>query len=327
VRYFVTGATGFVGGYLTSQLLANGHDVSALVRTSEQAKALAAYGVLPHHGDVLDKNSMRRGMAGTDGVFHLAAIREVGTRNRKLMEAVNIEGTRNVLELMDELGIPRGVYTSTVAVNSDTRGESVDELYRFEGRHLTVYDRTKAAAHYQVALPMMERGLPLVIVMPGAAYGPGDQGDLAAAFTSFLRGRLPFVPTRSACSFAHVLDVARGHVLAMERGEIGQSYMVCGSPHTVLEVFRLIAGLVGRRHRPVPIPWWVARGVAYLLSGVGVLAPPVRGAAMKLRAGAGVTYLGDDSKARRELGFAPQPLEEGLPDTVRALLEDLFEGG
>jgi len=324
VRYFVTGSTGFIGGYLTSQLLANGDEVSALVRTSGQAKALAAYGVLPHLGDVRDKNSMRRGMAGADGVFHLAAIRAVGARDRRLVEAVNVGGTHNVLELMAELHIARGVYTSTVAVNSDTGGAPVDESYRFEGRHITLYDRSKAAAHYEVALPMMQQGLPLIIVMPGAVYGPGDEGDLAAAFTSFLQGRLPFIPARSASSFAHVLDVARGHVLAMERGEVGETYMICGPPYTLLEVFRLVAKLVGRRHGPAPMPWWLLRAVAGFLWGVGTVISPVRGAAMKLRAGSGVTYLGDDSKARRELGFDPQPLEQALPDTVRSLLEDLF---
>ncbi len=326
MRYFVTGATGFIGGYLTSQLLANGDEVTALVRTGRQAKTLAGYGVLPHLGDVLDKSSMRRGMAGADGVFHLAAIRDVATRDRRRMEAVNVEGTRNVLELIDELHIARGVYTSTLAVNSDTKGKAVDESYRFEGRHITTYDRTKAAAHYEIAAPMMQRGLPLIIVMPGAVYGPGDEGDLAAAFTSFLRGRLPFIPTRSASSFAHVLDVAQGHVLAMEHGEIGASYLICGPPHTVLEVFRLAAKLVGRRHGPVPVPWWLVRAAASLLRGVGTLVPPALGPAMKLRAGSGVTYLGDDSKARRELGFDPEPLETGLPDTVRAALEDLITG-
>ena len=127
MKYFVTGATGFVGGHVARQLIAAGHDVVAVVRTPAKAGDLTDLGIVLHQGDVTDKESMRAPMQGVDGVFHIAGWYKVGVKDKTPGEKINIEGTRNVLELMKELGIARGVYTSTLAVNSDTHGKLVDE--------------------------------------------------------------------------------------------------------------------------------------------------------------------------------------------------------
>jgi nucleoside-diphosphate-sugar epimerase len=133
MRYFVTGATGFIGGHVVRQLCRAGHEVVALVRTPARAADLDGLGVTLHPGDVADCESMRLGMEGADGVFHIAGFYKIGARDRKLAQRINVEGTRNVLGLMCELRIPKGVYTSTVAVFSDTRGRLVDENYHFDG--------------------------------------------------------------------------------------------------------------------------------------------------------------------------------------------------
>src|SRR5690349_920407 len=144
MKYFVTGATGFVGGVLTRKLREQRHDVHASVRTPEKAKDLQAMGVKLFKGDVTDNECMREAMQGTDGVFHVAGWYKIGVKDKSGAEKVNIEGTRNVFELMQELNISKGVYTSTCAVNSDTHGQVVDESYQFHGRHISEYDRTKA---------------------------------------------------------------------------------------------------------------------------------------------------------------------------------------
>jgi len=324
MHYFVTGATGFIGGYLTSRLLAEGHLVTALVRTPEQARALARYGVRPYIGDVLDKESVRRAMRRAEGVFHLAAYVRVGISDRRRTEAVNVAGTRHVLEVMRDLRIPKGVYTSSLAVNGDTRGRMVDESYRHDGHLPSAYQRTKWTAHHEVALPMARRGLPLVIALPGAVYGPGDHGDLARAIGSHLRGRLPVAPTRTAFCFAHVEDVASGLLAAMKMGKAGEAYILGGPPHSLLEVLQQAARLAGKRQGPVPLPWWALLPVAWGVQGLAFALPPLRGAAETLRLGAGVTQLGSDAKARAELGFRPRSLEAGLPDTVRSLLQGVF---
>ena len=144
---------------------------------------------------------------------------------------------------MRTLEIPRGVYTSTVAVFSDTKGAVPDETYRYDGPHLSEYDRTKWIAHYRVALPKMEEGLPLSIVMPGLVYGPGDTSGMHTALVDLLRGRLPMTPAKTAFCWAHVEDTARGHILAMEKGKPGETYIISGPRHTFEYAFDLAASI------------------------------------------------------------------------------------
>lgn len=324
MHYLVTGASGFIGGYLTSLLLAEGQLVTALVRTPDQVRLLAPHGVRCYLGDIRDKASVRRAMLRVQGVFHLAAYVHVGTRRPALVEETNVVGTRNVLEVMRELRIPKGVYTSSLSINGDTGGRMVDESYRSDGRLPTTYQRTKWRAHHEVALPMMDRGLPLVITMPGAVYGPGDRSDLARTVSSYLRGRLPVAPTRTAFCFAHVEDVARGLLAAMQEGRPGETYIVGGDPHTLREALTLAGRLAGKGQPPWPFPGRALAPVGGAARALAHLVPALRPAAEKLSLGAGHTHLGSDARARAELGFAPRALEQGLPDTVRSLLEDLF---
>ncbi|MGH8595794.1 MAG: NAD-dependent epimerase/dehydratase family protein, partial [Gammaproteobacteria bacterium] len=246
MKYFVTGATGFVGGHLVRQLIDAGHEVRCLVRDPARAAELARRGATLHAGDITDKASLVEPMRGADGVFHLAAWYKVGVRDVGQAAPANINGTRNVLELMQTLAIPKGVYTSTLAVNSDTRGQLADESYRFSGEHLTEYDRTKAAAH-RLAEEFIAQGLPLVIVMPGLIYGPGDNSTVRDMLLQFLKRLLPMVPRETAFSWAHVDDVAHAHILAMEKGRVGEKYIVCGQTHTLAEGFKVAADLLGRR--------------------------------------------------------------------------------
>ena len=191
-------------------------------------------------------------------MFHVAGHRlEFG--ERKTAEAVNVVGTRNVLELVREHAIHRVVVTSTLGVYSDTHGAVVDESHHFTGKHITTYDRIKAKVHYEVALPMMEKGLPAVLLMPGAIYGPRDTSLMADVLTRYLVGRARFVSAGTAYCWAHVEDVARAHLQAMQFGRNGESYIVSGEPHTVREV--LDASRTPRRASP-------PTGSASLVGGV-----------------------------------------------------------
>jgi len=239
MRYFVTGATGFIGGRIAQQLLAAGHEVTVLVRDLPKGSQLANSGAVLHKGDVTDKESMREGMRGADGIFHTAGWYRVGSRDRNLGAEVNVKGTRNVLELMRDLQIPRGVYTSTLAIFSDTKGKLVDEGHRNDGPWLSEYDHTKWVAHYEIALPMIAQGLPLIIVQPGLTYGPGDTSQFRGYLVRYLQGKLTSIPEKTAYCWGHVDDTARGHLLAMEKGLPGESYIIAGEPHTVAEAFQI----------------------------------------------------------------------------------------
>jgi len=314
VKYFVTGATGFVGNVLAKQLRAAGHEVHASVRNPEKANDLAALGVKLFKGDVTAKESMRTAMQGVDGVYHVAGWYKIGTRDKSNGEKVNIQGTRNVLELMQELKIPKGVYTSTCAINSDTKGKVVDETYHFTGRHLSEYDRTKAAAH-EIAKEFISKGLPLVIVMPGMIYGPGDTSTLRDNIIGFLKGQLPMLPADAGNCWAHVEDIVQGHILAMEKGRVGESYITTGERHTFAEAFKLAGQITGKR-MPMIAPAWIFSVLSVLVRPFDKLLPPTY-TSEGLRVIAGVTYMGDCSKAKRELGYNPRPFSEGWGKTLR----------
>jgi nucleoside-diphosphate-sugar epimerase/N-acetylglutamate synthase-like GNAT family acetyltransferase len=319
MRYFVTGATGFIGGRLVRQLRAAGHEVRALVRSPSKAPSLAALGASVHPGDITDAETMRSAMHGCDGVFHLAAWYRIGARASERREAqrINVQGTRNVLELMLELGIPKGVYTSSLAVFGDTRGWVGDESFRFEGPWLSEYDRTKWQAHYEVAVPMIRAGLPLVIVQPGVVYGPGDPSVIGNLLRQYLRRTLPIRPHGAAFCWGHVDDTAHGHVLAMDQGRPGESYIIAGPPHTLEEALEIAEQITGIRPPWLRPPAVVLRVLAAAASAVERVVPlPQTYTGETLRIAAGATYLGSSEKAQQELGFRARPLEDGLRETL-----------
>jgi dihydroflavonol-4-reductase len=323
VTYFLTGATGFVGGTLARRLREAGHVVRAVVRDPARAANLTAIGVELHRGDVTDKDTMRAPMTGVDGVFHVAGWYKIGQRDERAAVGVNVDGTRHVLELMRDLSVPKGVYTSTLAVNSDTRGRVVDESYRFAGRHLSLYDRTKADAH-RVAERFIAAGLPLVIVQPGLIYGPGDSSSIGTLMRQFLQRKIPALPIGSAYCWAHVADEAAGHILAMDRGQPGRHYFLAGPAHTMIEAIDMASTITGIPAPRVHIP----RGVFAVTSGlVGLIdrwvSLPPQYTSEGLRVAGGVTYLGNSVRARNELGWRARPLRDGLVETLRYEMHQL----
>jgi nucleoside-diphosphate-sugar epimerase len=317
MRFFVTGATGFVGGAVARQLLERGHQVVTIARDLARAAGLQRLGVEVAHGDITDKETMREPMRGADGVFHIAAWYKIGADDSDVAERINVEGTRNVLELMREHAIPKGVYTSTLAVFSDTHGRLVDESYYHPGPWLSEYDRTKWLAHYRVALPMIGEGLPLVIVQPGMIYGPGDQGPAHQVWVQYLQRRLPVVPKGAAYSWGYIDDMAHAHILAMEKGRPGRTYIIAGPPQYLSRALQMAEETTGVPAPRIHVPPLAMKAMAALvgrLEGFAHLPSTLR--AESLRASAGVTYLGSSNRARRELGFNPRPIREGLRLTM-----------
>ncbi len=322
MTYFVTGATGFIGATLVRRLIDDGDDVIAIVRNPETATQLPPAVELVR-GDVTDKESMRDAMARCDRVFHLAGWYRIGVREPTTARRVNVDGTRAVLELMDELDIEKGVYASTLAVFSDTRGEVVTESYRYDGPHLSIYDRTKWQAHYEVAVPMIDAGLPLVIALPGAVYGPGDRGPMWLLWEAYLQNDLPFISRRSGYCWGHVDDTVDGLVRTMRDGTIGDSYIIAGEPKRLVDVFALAQEITA-----IPAPRAISPAVFRVLSRA--VAPfekirrlPPAYSSEALRILGGVTYWGENTKAVRELGLEHRPFREGLRETLEAELESL----
>lgn len=320
MKYFVTGATGFIGSVLSRQLAEEGHEVVTIARRPDRARYLVQLGVEVVKGDILEKDSMREAMTGVDGVFHVAGWYKIGANRAEtaLAEKVNVGGTRNVLELMKELKIKKGVYTSSLAVFSDTRGRLVDERYKYRGPWLTRYDETKWKAHFEVAIPMIEQRLPLVIVQPGLVYGPGDPGSVHTTWQLYLRHKLFATPKRTAFCWSHVEDAAKAHILAMERGAPGETYITGGPMHTLIDALGLAERITGVRAPRLHLHPVVLKTMAAIMRVVGsVVKVPEIYTYEGLRTIAGTTYIGRSDKAAEYLGFAPRPLATGLIDTLQ----------
>jgi nucleoside-diphosphate-sugar epimerase len=305
-----------VGREVARQLRQAGHDVVALARNLDRAGDLRTLGVDVRPGDIADRESMRAPMASADGVFHIAGWYKIGTKDKAEGTRINVDGTRNVLSLMKELGIPKGVYTSTLAVNSDTRGKLADESYRFTGTHLSEYDRTKAAAH-DLAAAMIQAGLPLVIVQPGVVYGPGDQGPIHDTFQLYLKRKLPMLVQETAYAWGYIDDIAQAHLLAMDKGRLGQSYFTCGPVHRLVDVMRLAERVSGVPAPKLVVPSGLVQAMSALTGLVdGALTLPPLYTSEFLRVST-ATYVARNDKARRELDWVPRSLEEGLPLALR----------
>ncbi len=219
---------------------------------------------------------------------------------------------------MKDLKIPKGVFTSTMSVYSDTKGRMLQENYRYRGPWLSEYERTRWVAHFEIAEPMMrEQRLPLVIVQPGAVYGPGDTSYVHTLIHAFLTKRLRSIPQKSARCWAHVEDVAAAHIAAMEKGKIGENYFLTGPAHTIaymIEQASKLTDIPAPKRRLTP---GLLRFVSLLLKPVGMMmALPEEYSSEALRTMAGTTYLGANDKAKRDLDFNPRSLEEGLRETL-----------
>jgi len=315
VRAFVTGATGFLGGRLAAKLRTRGDEVVALVRRDVDLDAELV------RGDLSDRAALAEAMRGCDAVFHCAAQYIVGIppHEREAMYDANVRGTENVLEAARAAGIARVVYVSTVNVFGNTRGRVVDETYeRPDNGWLSTYDWTKYLAH-EAARERIAAGAPIVIAQPGAIYGPGDHSELGAQLEQAAAGRL-YVKALAdvGVNAVHVDDAAEGLVLAHDRGQVGESYVLGGELTRLGEMIDVVARLAGRRPPGLTVPTPLVK----LMIPLGPVVGRVMGTGPNLRelisASAGVTYWASDAKARRLLGYEPRDLAEGLVDLVEA---------
>ena len=321
MRAFVTGGTGFIGGRLVAKLRERGDGVVALVRSPDRAGELARAGVELVEGDLTNLDAIRRGVEGCDACFHGAAIYKVGIpkSQRDEMFETNVRGTERVLDAAHEAGVPRIVYLSTVNVFGNTRGEIVDETYERPGDDfLSYYDQTKYEAH-QVALDRIAKGAPIVIVQPGGVYGPDDHSEIGNMIEQFRSGRLPFVPFPDlGLNLVHVDDVADGCILAHDKGEIGESYVLGGEIATMRGMLEKVAAIEDRKPPKRTLPTGLIKAVAPagpVIGKVMGLPPNVR---ELISASEDVTYWARDDKARTRLGYAPRDLDTGLRQTLAA---------
>ena len=306
MRVFVTGATGFIVGEVARRLRARGDEVVALVRDPDRVQGLD-YELV--RGDLGDAGAIRHGLAGCDAAVHGAAVYQVGVSGKAAaaMREANVGGTERVLGAALELGTAKVVHVSTIAVFGNTQGQIVDETSAPASPPLAVYDETKREAH-EVATRLIGSGLPCAIVQPGAVYGPGDPSQLGGTLRRVAAGRMPLIAFADCgLNAVHRDDVAGGILLALDRGRAGEAYVLGGELTTLGAMAATVARVTGHR-APHSLP-------PSLLRGIARVSPRFRDL---VASSDGVTYWASDEKARRELGYAPRGMEQGLKDTLAA---------
>ena len=225
----VTGATGFLGSHVARQLVTTGHSVRVLVRSTSNLQALDGLNAERVVGDLQDMMSLDRAMKGVRRVFHVAADYRLWTRNPSEIYATNVEGTRRLLEVAGQAGVERVVYTSTVAtiaVSDDPSALPSEETHATLSQMIGHYKRSKFQAELE-AIKAAAAGLPVVIVNPTAPVGPGDWKPTPTGriILDFLNGKMPaYVDT--GLNLVAVEDAAAGHLLAAEKGRIGERYIL-----------------------------------------------------------------------------------------------------
>ncbi|MGD0780197.1 MAG: SDR family oxidoreductase [Dehalococcoidales bacterium] len=313
----VTGATGHIGNVLVRELLARGMSVKVLVLPDDDKRPLARLTVDTVYGDVTDSESLKSAFKGADVVFHLAGIVTIMPGMANILERVNVGGMRNVILACRACGVRRLVYTSSIhAVAEPPHGVVIDESQPFSPDHvLGDYARSKARATLLLLDEVRQGGLDAVICCPTGVIGPWDFGisNIGQLIIDFASGQLKSYVS-GAYDFVDVRDVARGLILAMEKGQSGRHYILSGAQVQVPELMKELERDIGYPAPSYRIPTIIARTAGVLASVYYRLLrrKPVFTAYSidVLRSNSLVS----SARARKELGFTSRPWQESIHD-------------
>ncbi len=322
MKVFLTGGTGFIGGEVVRQLRGRGDEVVCLVRSPEKAAKLTELGCELVAGDLGDEAAIRKGMAGCDAVIHAAAMYEVGipAKQRPAMREANVVGTERVMKAALAEKVPRIVYVSTVGIFGNTHGQVVDESYENPETDFTsYYEETKLEAHKIVQRLIDDEGLPAVIVQPGGVYGPGDTSQVADLLEQFFAGKLPLMPfPELGICMSHVEDIAGGILLGLDKGKLGETYVISGPVTTMREAIETVAKVSGRKAPKRALPTVLMKAMVPIGPLVGKVMRQPPNLRELISSADGVTFWASYEKAERGLGYSPRGMEEGLRQTLEA---------
>ena len=317
-KVLVTGASGFVGSAVARALVTRGDDVRVLVRATSDRRNLHGLEAEPAEGDVRDEAAVRAALAGCDRLFHVAADYRLWARDPEEIVRNNRDGAAAVMRAALSAGVGRVVYTSSVATLRTRRDAPADETGPLgEDEAIGAYKRSKVVAERVVERMVAQEGLPAVIVSPSTPIGPRDVKPTPTGriIVEAATGKIPaFVDT--GLNLAHVDDVAAGHLLAMDRGRIGERYILGGQDVTLRDMLAAIARLTGRKPPTVALPRgpllplaWGAEAVAQMTGREPFLTRDA------LKMSRNLMFF-TSAKAERELGYCARPYEQALIDAL-----------
>jgi dihydroflavonol-4-reductase len=322
---FVTGASGFIGANLVHELLARGHRVKALLRANSDVRGLAGLEFERVNGDVTDRDSCIAAAQGCDWCFHVAASYHLWLRDYRPMYAANVDGTRNVIEAAARAHCSRIVYTSTVGciglphMFRGQVGGPTDETTPVKSTQFNNHYKTSKWRAEKIALKFAEQGVPVIIVNPSAPIGPRDVKPTPTGqiIVDFLNRKMPaYLDT--GLNWVHVRDVAIGHILAAEKGRVGERYILGNAQGnlTMKEAFAVLQEISGIPAPKIRVPY----GLAFLAACVDeaiskITRKPPKAPLAGVRMAAHKMFF-NPAKAIRELGLPQTPPKQAFADAV-----------
>ncbi|MFQ6121544.1 MAG: hopanoid-associated sugar epimerase [Dehalococcoidales bacterium] len=319
MKALVTGATGFIGGNLVRELLKQGYQVRALVRKQSNQQNIQDLDIEIVIGELRDRISLDRALDGCDVLFHVAAAYTFWAPDPRIIYETNVQGTENALAAARDRGIKKVIYTSTESTIGITNCNLGTEEMETNPNDLPGHYKKSKYLAEKLALKMCHEGLPLVVVNPTVPVGPYDVKPTPTGqfIVNFLNRRMPAC-VNTGLNIVDVEDVAKGHVLALEKGRIGERYILGNKNLTFQQILGVLERITGIKAPRLEIPLWLALGVAYadeFVSGK-ILNRHPRVPISAVRAARKFRHF-DCSKAIRELGLPQTPVEESFEKAVR----------
>ncbi|WP_373527335.1 NAD-dependent epimerase/dehydratase family protein [Nostoc sp.] len=316
MKVLVTGANGFTGSHLVQALQKQDNIVVGLVRKSSNLERLSNCNIQLVYGDITDRDALRAAMTGVDTVFHTAAYVELGIVNEAEMERVNVEGTKAVLEVAQAVGVSKLVYCSTIGIFGDTKGQVINETFqRTQSDFSSAYDRTKYQAQ-QLVDQFAKDGLFVVSILPSGIFG-ADDPHFGSVIQLFLQRRLKlWAGGDRITGIVHVDDLASAMILAAEKSQSGEYYIISSGDLSTREMFKILSQATSI---PVPyeVPEFLVRLAGNLLDPIGILLkwqPPLSRERVHYIYDRCVRV--DATKAHNELNWYPRSISETLLELI-----------
>ncbi|MCL6258136.1 NAD-dependent epimerase/dehydratase family protein [Aquiflexum sp. TKW24L] len=320
---FVTGASGYLGQRLAMKLAENGDKVHALIRNPKSAADLDHPNIKIFYGDLMDIGSIQKGMQGCDTVFHVAALARVWTKDRNDFYKVNLEGTSNMIKVSKEMKISKFILTSTTGtIGPSLNLQNNEETPRWSSFN-NDYEISKSLAEKEL-MKSVDNGFPGLIVLPSRIFGPGidsPSSGVNRVIIGFLKKRMAIIPIQSHIigNYSFIDDIVEGHILAMEKGEIGEKYILGGENKTLFELFEVIKNSINQKGIILKIPLWPMMHFSllsqFLADRFGIEPKITPDFVKRLNENAAF----DCSKAISKLGYFITPFDQAITSTIQFL--------
>ncbi len=320
MKVFITGATGFIGGHLVRRLAGTEHEMRCLVRDTSLTDDIERHGAEFCIGDVSDRSRLVGGMSGCEYLVHLANVYSMWERDRSVYRSVNVEGTLNVMESALEAGISKAVHVSTAGVFGKPTDSPFNEMSSVGPRRFSEYTQTKYEGDL-IAWDLFERrGLPLVVIYPGAVLGPGDTKPTGRYIKDMAARRMPVrVYDNVVMTYVHVRDVAEAIVRVLERnGTVGEKYLIGDSRLSFRELNEIVSDVSGAPPPAICLPGFLVTLTSRILTSMSAVTgrPPAWGMSVDQANMAREGFIFDGSKAEKSLGIRYTPIRVAVEEAL-----------